>query len=201
MIDYIIGVLVSKTPVQAVVELQMGMAFQLHIPISTYEYLPETGASCKLFTHLHFTQDDLRLFGFSSQDERELFLQLTRISGVGPKIALSIISTLPITTFVKAIEREETGLLTKIPGIGLKSAQRLVIELKGKLHHLLEHSAPQGMPEKESVFAEVESALQSLGFNAREIQRELALLTDAAQEQNAELMIKEIIRKLYLRSK
>ncbi|MGC9362020.1 MAG: Holliday junction branch migration protein RuvA [Candidatus Syntrophosphaera sp.] len=193
--------MIDKSPVDAVIETPMGLAFTLHIPISTFEVLPDKGKECKLFTHLHFNQDDLRLFGFATIGECELYKQLNRISGIGPRTALSIISTLPIPSFVKAIETEETALLTKVPGIGLKGAQRLVIELKGKLLHLIDNLEP-GMPAvPESVFSEVENALQSLGFQIREIRRELNLMPADAAVMNAEGLIKEIIRRIYQRSK
>ncbi|HNT52881.1 MAG TPA: Holliday junction branch migration protein RuvA [Candidatus Syntrophosphaera sp.] len=201
MINYIIGVLVAKSPVSAVIETAQGLAFELPIPISTFETLPALGASCKLFTHLHQAQDDLRLFGFATISECQLFRQLTRISGVGPKSALSIISTLSIPAFVKAVEREESALLTKIPGIGLKSAQRLIIELKGKLRHLLDHFEPEYQAEEESKFTEVENALQSLGFNSKDVRRELSLLPSETLSLASEQLIKEVIRRLYQRSK
>lgn len=201
MINYISGKLIHKSPVKVVLETAMGLAFELHIPISTYETLPETGAACKLFTHLHLAQDDVRLFGFATPAECELYQQLNRISGVGPKSALSIISTLSIPSLVKAVEREESALLTKVPGIGLKSAQRLIIELKGKLRHLLDYYEPDYQAVGESTITEVENALQSLGFNARDVRRELSLLNEETAKLNSEQLIKEIIRRLYQRSK
>lgn len=201
MINYIKGNLIHKTPVNVVIETASGLAFELHIPISTFEALPALGENCKLFTHLHIGQDDLRLFGFATIAECEMYRQLNRISGVGPKSALSIISTLPIQTIVKAVEREETVLLTKVPGIGLKSAQRLIIELKGKLIHLIDYLEPHTQQVGESVISEVENALQSLGFNARDVHREISLMPDEALKMNSEQLIKEIIRRLYQRSR
>ncbi len=201
MIDQIFGTLIHKSPVKAVLETPMGLAFELLIPISTFEILPAEGQPCRLFTHLHIAQDDVRLFGFGSQGERELYQQLNRISGVGPKSALSIISTLPIPSFVKAIEREESALLTKVPGIGLKSAQRLVIELKGKLRHLMDYAQPGELEVEESRVTEVENALQTLGFNAKDVRRELGLMGAEANSLNAEQLIKEVIRRLYQRSR
>jgi Holliday junction DNA helicase RuvA len=201
MINYIKGTLVHKSPVSAVIETAGGLAFELHIPISTFETLPEPGQGCRLYTHLHVAQDDIRLFGFATQGECELYKQLNRISGVGPKSALSIISTLPIATFVKAVEREESALLTKVPGIGLKSAQRLIIELKGKLVHLLDHVDTGAGMVGESTVMEVENALQSLGFNPKEVRRELGLMADEAASMNPEQLIKEIIRRLYQRNR
>lgn len=201
MINYIFGTLTHKSPVNAVVETALGLAFELLIPISTFETLPAVGQPCKLFTHLHIAQDDVRLFGFATPGECELYRQLNRISGVGPKSALSIISTLPIPTFVKAIEREESALLTKVPGIGLKSAQRLVIELKGKLRHLLDLAEPTDLEVGESTVTEVENALQTLGFNSKDVLRELALMGEDASALSSEQLIKEVIRRLYQRSR
>ncbi len=201
MIHSIKGTLLHKDPVNAVLETASGLSYELLIPISTFEVLPSLGEICQLFTHLHVSQDDVRLFGFASEGERELYRQLNRVSGIGPKTALSIISTLPIATFVKAIEREETAILKKIPGIGMKSAQRLIIELKGKLRHILDIAEPGGPELPSSKADEVESALQTLGFNAREVRQELSLMGEEAQALNAEQLIKEVIRRLYQRSK
>ena len=201
MTQYIKGILAEKSPVRAVIETPMGMAFELHIPISTFEVLPHEGKECMLYTHLHLAQDDVRLFGFATLAERELYQQLNRISGVGPKSALSIISTLPIQTFVRSIEREETALLTKIPGVGLKSAQRLIIELKGKLLHLAEYTPTGDYPLAEKAIIEVENALQSLGFNPKDIRREIGLMPNEASEMDSEHLIKEVIRRLYQRNR
>lgn len=201
MIESIKGILLHKDPVNAVLETASGLSFELLIPISTFEILPAVGEACQLFTHLHISQDDVRLFGFASTGERELYRQLNRVSGIGPKSALSIISTMPISTFVKAVERDETAILTKIPGIGMKSAQRLIIELKGKLRHILDIAEPGGAQISGSKADEVENALQTLGFNAREVRQELSLMGEEAETLNAEQLIKEVIRRLYQRRK
>ncbi|HQF67850.1 MAG TPA: Holliday junction branch migration protein RuvA [Candidatus Cloacimonadota bacterium] len=201
MISYIQGTLVSKHPVTAVVETKMGIAFELGIPVSTFEALPDEGMSCLLYTHLHISQDDVRLFGFATKPEKELYQQLVRISGVGPKIALSILSTLSIQAFVKAIESEETALLRRVPGIGLKSAQRLVIELKGRVAHLLDELPSAGKSVDGMAALEVETALESLGFNLREIKRELSLLPSDARSMSSEQLIKEMIKRLYQKTK
>jgi Holliday junction DNA helicase RuvA len=106
---------------------------------------------------------------------------------------------LPIPTFVRAIERGEEALLTKIPGIGSKSAQRLIIELRGKLLHLLEYEVSEGKVLEEDVITEVESALQALGFNPKEVRKELSLLGDESSKMPTEQLIKEIIKRIYQR--
>jgi Holliday junction DNA helicase RuvA len=199
MLNYIRGILIHKNPMKAVVETASGIAFELMIPISTYEVLPEMGKDCMIYTHLQVSQDDIRLYGFATQAECELYQQLNRIAGIGPKIALSIISTLPIPTFVRAIEKGEEALLTRIPGIGSKSAQRLIIELRGKLLHLLEYEVSEGKVLEEDVITEVEIALQALGFNPKEVRKELSLLGDESSQMPTEQLIKEIIKRIYQR--
>ncbi len=201
MIHHIKGTLVSKSPVAAVIETALGLGFELRIPISTFEQLPAPGQSCQLFTWLQVSQDDIRLYGFATLAERELYQLLNRVSGIGPKIALSILSTLPIPTFVKAVERGEAALLTKVPGIGGKSAQRLLIELKDRVHHLAEHFEPSDQVVGENIQLEVETALESLGFNAREVRRELSLMPEEAASLSSEQLIKEVIKRIYQRNR
>ena len=194
MIQYISGTLTFKTPVLAIIET-MGIGWELKIPISTYEKLPTACKPCKLLTYLHISQDDIRIFGFATEAERELFVMLNKVGGIGPKIALSILSTLSIPTFIKAVNSGEEGLLTKVPGIGKKSAQRLIVELKDDVHKLLSH-----IDQKElqigDVSSEVESALLSLGFNLHQIREELALMDESMQKLNTEELIKEIIKRI-----
>lgn len=201
MIAYINGTLRHKTPVSAILETAMGIAFELKIPVSTYEKLPAPGSPCALFCQLHVSQDDIRLFGFHDSSEKELFIVLTTISGIGPKISLSILSTMPISTFVRAIEHGEEAILTRIPGIGKKSAQRLILELRGRLDHISEQFKAQDQILEINVIDEVESALLTLGFNPKDIRRELALMPEEAKSLSEEQLIKETIRRLYQRSR
>ena len=201
MISFIRGKVVHKSPVKAILENASGMGFEINIPISTFERMPEVGAECVLHTILHVVQDDVRLFGFADPMERELFLILNTVSGIGPKIALSIISTMPIPTFVRAIENAEEAILTRVPGIGKKSAQRLIVELKGGLSRVSDHFSPEDHVLHEDVFTEVENALLTLGFNSKEIRKQLSLLPAEAREMNAEALIKETIKRLYQRTR
>ena len=199
MIQYISGTLTFKTPVMAIIET-IGIGWELKIPISTYEQLPTIGKPCKLLTYLHISNEDVRIFGFATEAERELFVMLNRVSGIGPKIAISILSTLSIPTFIKAVNSGEEVLLTRVPGIGKKSAQRLIVELKDDVHKLLSH-----IDQKElhigDIGSEIESALLSLGFNLQQIRKELALMDDSKRKLNTEELIKEIIKRIYQRNK
>lgn len=199
MIQYIKGRLSHKSPVMAIIEA-MGIGWELRIPVSTYETLPEPGQECTLLSYLQISQDDVRLYGFATTAERELFMHLTRISGIGPKIALSVLSTLSIPSFVRAINSGEEALLTRVPGIGKKSAQRMLVELKDKIPQLMEHVG-HDLSEIGDSINEVESALVSLGFNLQQIRRELSLMGSEAKAFSTEELIKETIKRLYQRSK
>jgi Holliday junction DNA helicase RuvA len=200
MIHYIKGILQIKSPMLAVIEAA-GIGWELRIPVSTYETLPAIGKECALFAFLAISQDDVRVYGFTTIAERELFTQLTKISGIGPKIAISILSTLSIPAFVKSVRSGEEGLLTRVPGIGKKSAQRLIVELKDKVHTLLDFVDEKDHGAVDGPLQEVESALIALGFNAQAIQRELRLLSSEDHQLPSEQLIKEIIKRLYQRAK
>ncbi len=200
MINHLNGNLVAKTPVNAVIECN-GIGFELKIPLSTYENLPSVPNPCMLYSYLHISQDDVKLYGFCTPAERELFLLLIGISGVGPKIALSVLSTLPIGTFVMAIERGEEAIISRVPGLGKKSAQRLIIELKDKVLKLVDHIDTKDYTVKDRRVFEVESALESLGFNSKEIRHELSLMSAESLDLPMEQVIKETIKRIYQKRK
>lgn len=200
MIEYIKGILTQKNPVIAVIET-MGIGWELKIPVSTYESLPPIDSECVLYCLLSLTQDDIRLHGFATIAERELFIQLTKVSGIGAKTAISILSTLSIPAFVRSIQSGEEGLLTRVPGIGKKSAQRLIVELGDKVHKLMDYVDDAQYTRVQAPLQEVESALMALGFNAALIQRELKLLGPQELEYPEEKLIKEVIKRLYQRAK
>lgn len=199
MIQYLKGTLTHKSPVLAVIET-MGIGWELKIPISTFELLPAIGEECTLLTHLNISQDDIRIFGFATNAERELFQMLTKVSGIGPRIALSILSTLSIPTFIRAVNSGEEGLLTRVPGIGKKSAQRLIVELRDGVHKLVEHIDHSDL-ELSNNSVEAENALISLGFNIAQIRKEISLMGAEAQDYSTEALIKETIKRIYQRSK
>ena len=200
MIHHISGTVSEKSPVSVVLETA-GIGFDIKIPLSTYEVLPNIGVIYSLFTYLHNTQDDIKLFGFSTRAERELFMMLIGVSGVGPKIALSILSTLTIASFAKAIQRSDELTISKVPGLGKKSAQRLIVELKDKVLHLIDHIDSKDDQIGDQRLIEAESALQSLGFNIKDIRRELNILPEDILCLPTERIIKETIKRIYQKSK
>ncbi len=133
MIVSIQGTLVSATPLLAVIETH-GLGYEVHVPITTAEKLPQIGSTAKLHTVAIYREDSQALYGFATHDERDLFkLLIEHVSGVGPKVALTIMSRLSLPVLRSAIASADIGLLSKCPGIGKKTAERLVVELKDKI--------------------------------------------------------------------
>ncbi len=142
-----------------------GVGFRVRVPASTLESLGMEGSNAELLTHLPVREDDLSLFGFATEDELELFELLLTVSGIGPKAALGILSAAPSQTVRAAIAQNNLDLLTGIPGIGKKTAQRLVLELKGKVE------VSEELAEASPLDQEVVAALVNLGYSAAEAQR------------------------------
>ena len=133
MIAAIEGRIIEATPLTAVIEAG-GIGYEIHIPITTAEKLPVTGKSFKLFTHAVYREDNHSLYGFAEREDRDFFrLLVERVSGIGPKIALNIMSRMSSATLKQAISKSDVALLSKCPGIGKKTAERLVIELRDKV--------------------------------------------------------------------
>ncbi|MGB9992530.1 Holliday junction branch migration protein RuvA [Pseudoduganella rhizocola] len=132
MIGRLSGVLLEKNPPQLLVDVQ-GVGYEVDVPMSTFYNLPGTGERVVLYTHLTVREDAHLLFGFGNAEERAVFRQLIKISGIGARTALSILSGMSIPDLAQAVTRQEAGRLVKVPGIGKKTAERLLLELKGKL--------------------------------------------------------------------
>jgi Holliday junction DNA helicase RuvA len=162
MIARIRGLLVEKHPNQAVVE-SGGVGYDIAIPVSTFTQLPEAGAEVCLHVHTHVREDVLALFGFLTQDEKALFEKLISISGIGPKLAVTVLSGLPVADLLNALRRGEIERLVRIPGVGKKTAERMVLELKGKLPAATGDETQPAAPAPEPVDQDVLSALLNLG--------------------------------------
>ena len=165
MIGRIAGILVEKDFPQVIVSCN-GVGYEIDVPMSTFYPLPRTGEEVTLLTHLVVREDAHLLFGFLTAPERAAFRQLLKISGVGPKVALSVLSGLSVDDLASAVASEDAGRLTKIPGVGKKTAERLVLELRDKLPMAVTVSRS-----KAAVHAgDVVNALTGLGYNEREAQ-------------------------------
>ena len=165
MIGRIAGILVEKNFPQVVVSCN-GVGYEIDVPMSTFYPLPRTGEEVTLLTHLVVREDAHLLFGLLTAAERAAFRQLLRISGVGPKVALSVLSGLSVEDLSAAVAAEDSARLTKIPGIGKKTAERLVLELRDKLPK----AVPVARSDASAASADVVNALLGLGYNEREAQ-------------------------------
>lgn len=164
MIGRLSGILVEKNPPQILVDCQ-GVGYEVDVPMSTFYNLPGLGEKVLLLTHLTVREDAHLLYGFGTAEERNVFRQLIKISGVGARTALSILSGMSVADLAQAITLQEAGRLTKVPGIGKKTAERLLLELKGKLGADLGHV---GGAVHSDATADVLNALVALGYSDKE---------------------------------
>ena len=165
MIGRLSGTLVEKNPPQILLDVQ-GVAYEVDVPMSTFYNLPATGERVALYTHLVVREDAHLLYGFGTENERRAFRQLLKISGIGARTALSVLSGLSVAELAQAVTLQEPGRLTKIPGIGKKTAERLLLELKDKLGAELTTGVGVNRPPPPS--SDVLHALLALGYSDKE---------------------------------
>jgi Holliday junction DNA helicase RuvA len=165
MIGRLSGILLEKNPPQLLLDVQ-GVAYEVDVPMSTFYNLPATGERVTLWTHLVVREDAHLLFGFGSDSERRAFRQLLKITGVGARTALSVLSGLSVAELAQAVTMQESGRLTKIPGIGKKTAERLLLELKDKLGADL--TTTVGVFRAPPASSDILHALLALGYSDRE---------------------------------
>jgi len=189
MISHLRGRLVEKTPTLIVIETG-GVGFHVNIPLSSYRVLGEKGQETLVLTYLHVREDVLQLYGFATQEERKLFLLLLSVSGVGPKVAQGILSASTPESFGQAVVGGDIAALTQIPGIGRKTAERLVLELKDKIREVLPKKEAAG-DGRVSVQREAALALVSLGF--KQSQAEEAVRRIYREEEG--LPLEEILKR------
>jgi len=194
MIASLTGRLAFKAPTYLVLDVH-GVGYEVFIPLSTYYGLPTLSESISLSVHTHVREDAIQLFGFLTSQEKDAFVLLTSVSGVGPKLALSVLSALPVSDLVSAIRSEDVEKLTTVSGIGNKSASRLVLELKDKVEKLLpglasaSESPRQG---QDATFDDALSALVNLGYRSQDAKEALKQV----KKSNAEsIVLKDMIRE------
>ena len=163
MIGKLTGTLCDKNPPQVMVDCH-GVGYEVHVPMSTFYNLPELGSPVSLLTHFVVREDAQILYGFESAQEREAFRQLIKISGVGPRTALSVLSGMSVADLSQAVTMQEGGRLIKVPGIGKKTAERLLLELKGKLGPDIGLSSQVGSDAQGDIL----QALLALGYSDKE---------------------------------
>jgi holliday junction DNA helicase RuvA len=191
MIASVTGKLIRKSPTWIVVE-SGGIGFHISIPVSSYDAFGETGMDIRVLTHLHVREDALQLFGFASEAERRLFLLLISVSGIGPKLAQGILSGIAVGDFERAVRDNDLASLTRVPGIGKKTAERLVLELKEKIGEA-ETPAGQAAPaDRSPMEEEAVLALVSLGYRRAPAQEAVR----KTLKQDASLSLEETLRRV-----
>jgi holliday junction DNA helicase RuvA len=191
MIGKLTGTLAAKNPPEVLVDCG-GVGYEVLVPMSTFYNLPALGDKVALLTHLIVREDAHLLYGFATQDERAGFKQLVKISGVGPRTALSILSGMSVADIAQAVAKQDAGRLTKIPGIGKKTAERLLLELKGKLGDAL---ATGGVSVSNDNQSDILQALVALGYSDRDAGLALkALPADVGVSEGIKLALKALAK-------
>ena len=194
MIGLLAGKLLSKQPPQVLLEAG-GVGYEVETPLSTFERLPEVGSALTLYTHLNIREDAHVLFGFASLQERSLFRELIKLNGVGPKLALAILSGLSVGEFWNIVRTQDASRLTQLPGIGKKTAERLVLELKDRSATLSDYSAPGPAAINRSLpLHEARSALEALGYKPAEAMRMCESVYKAGM--SAEQIIRSSLKRM-----
>lgn len=190
MISRLAGILLEKNPPQILIDCN-GVGYEIDVPMSTFYNLPAQGEKVVLHTHLAIREDAHVLFGFGSHEERTTFKQLIKINGVGARTALSILSGMSVADLAQAITLQEAGRLIKVPGIGKKTAERLLLELKGKLGASLHQSG--GENSVPDVSGDILNALCALGYSDKEALMAVKLLpNDCGVSEGIKLALKSL---------
>ncbi|MFZ4652100.1 MAG: Holliday junction branch migration protein RuvA [Rubrivivax sp.] len=191
MIGRITGTLAQKSPPQVLVDAH-GVGYEIDVPMSTFYNLPAVGAQVTLLTHFVVREDAQQLFGFLTPAERGTFRELVKISGVGPRTALSILSGLSVDELTQAIAQQDAARLVKVPGIGRKTAERLLLELKGRIGTDL---APSSIAPQDDAQADIVQALVALGYSDRDARAALkALPAQVGVSEGIKLALKALNR-------
>ena len=190
MIASLRGRLISKKPERVIVDVH-GVGYSVHVPLTLLSELPDENAEIFLHIHTHVREDTLQLFGFNAEDEKRIFTTLIGISGIGPKTALNLLSTIPPEQFYSAINSEDVDVLCRAPGLGKKTAHRLILELREKLPSLKE--------KKDALYDDTLSALVNLGYKkniAQDALEKARASRGAAEAAGIESLLREALKYL-----
>lgn len=201
MISHLRGILIEKSPPELVIEVA-GVGYEVSVPISTFYKLPELGQNLQLLTHLIIREDAHQLYGFASGAERKLFRNLMKVNGVGPKLGLAILSSIEPDAFVQTILNNDTDALIRLPGIGKKTAERLVIEMRDRLNDWYEVGSDAAIlatqrtnsSASKNIIQEAINALITLGYKPQEATR--AVNKVATPDSNCEIIIRAALKSL-----
>ncbi|HSX03932.1 MAG TPA: Holliday junction branch migration protein RuvA [Rhabdochlamydiaceae bacterium] len=189
MFEYIKGTLTEASPVKITVETG-GVGYAILVSLSTYAKLPKIGETICCFVSFVVREDSQRLFGFLSRDERSLFEKLTEISGIGPKTSLSLLGHLSLDELTAAVQTSDIKLLIKVPGIGRKTAERLIIEMRDKL----KNSSTTKAGKQEGPFEDAVSALVHLGYNPKDAQNAVKNVLEKSKESTLSEIITSVLK-------
>ena len=192
MIARLHGTLAEKSPAECIVDVN-GVGYAVFVPLSVLDRMPPTGETCTLVIHTHVREDQLVLFGFSDVDERALFRLLIGISGVGPKIALACLGGLDAARITSAIIQEDAKVLSSVPGIGKRTAERIILELKTKVTKLNPGvpMTPNALPGMD----DLRSALKNLGYKEKDVDTLMTGLADH-KDKSFEALLREALKRL-----
>ena len=195
MIGRVRGTLVHKQPPDVLVEVG-GVGYEIQVPMTTLFQLPELGAEVSLLTHFVVREDAQLLYGFIDERDRSLFRQLIKVSGVGPKLALTILSGMDSTSFARCVQRDDISALVALPGVGKKTAERLLVEMRDKMKDwLVQIDAVQGIRSGgtvpvpvTSIISDAEGALVALGYKPQDASRMVAAVNDDSAADSEDLI-------------
>jgi Holliday junction DNA helicase RuvA len=199
MIAHLTGILFNKNP-QSVILDTAGVGYQIFIPLSTFYQLPDEMEKVSLYVYTHVREDMLQLFGFQTVTEKEIFLQLISVSGIGPKLALNILSGIGIEDLLGAIVNADSERIAAVPGVGKKTSQRITLELKEKVSDLLKGIEVQPREKvqikNKEIFDDALSALINLGYPNRSAKNAIENVLHNDSEINLDTLLKEALRNL-----
>ncbi|MBU0580099.1 MAG: Holliday junction branch migration protein RuvA [Candidatus Margulisbacteria bacterium] len=201
MIGSLEGIIELKDNGLILINVQ-GVGYQVFFPKNLEILLPDIGEKAKIYTYHHITENAHNLYGFLTLHQKKLFLMLISVSGVGPKIAMHILSEVPVEKLIKAIAHGDSAFISRLHGIGKKTSERLIIDLKDKILSLapdnfdIGEDLPSQLALPTNIVQDVSSALTSLGYNAKEIKAALSKLKDVKKEDSAENIIRQVLKHL-----
>ena len=194
MIGSLIGLIKDKKPSLVLLEVS-GVGYEVHIPLSTSFQLPNNGESTFILTHLVIRDDQHTLYGFATEEERKLFRTLIKISGVGAKMALTILSGINVNGFVQSVINEDVDTLVHLPGIGKKTAERLIVEMKDKIQDVTDSPELSGSPASDNnMLLEARNALVNLGYKSSEARKILDKIDTTGLE--VEELLRQALKSL-----
>ena len=193
MIGQLRGTLLEKQPPRLLVDVA-GVGYEVEAPMTVFYDLPESGAELTLYTHFVVREDAQQLYGFGSRGERDLFRVLIRISGVGPKLALALISSMTLAELASAVRHDDVDVLVRVPGVGRKKAERLLVELRDKLPETVVPETAPARPAEGMAVQEAERALVALGYRAPEAARLVASVKGEAE--GTEAIVRAVLKRV-----